>query len=71
MSSPPDPLGHVRISHPHYSDDFGEHIDVDFVNPKRGYGQLILPFDRIHIDSPCQPDFDPTPGWEPGPDSGS
>lgn len=68
MSGIPNPLGQIRISPPHASTSTPfEHIDVDFINPEHGSGQMILPFGKLHIPSPCQPDFDPTPGWEPGP----
>lgn len=62
------PLGHIRISDPHDSRNTGfGHIDVEFVNPRYGYRQLILPYNKIHVPSPCQPDFDPIPGWQSGP----
>lgn len=56
----------VRISPPHVSTPNPyEHVNVGFPQPK-GPGQRVLPFPDIHLPAPCQPDFNPIPGWEPG-----
>ncbi len=56
--------GEVKVGLPHSSpQSFGGalHQDIVFKNDSRP-GQGVLPFPKVHVPVPCQPDFDPTPG---------